>query len=393
VPALDSGTNRHRPPTRRGRGVRKLAYESSSLPWQYGGVERNRSDRASAVLLALAAVAGSVAAGRSSVAVGAAGYVLVAVAALALAVRRSRPVVALAVTALCTGAYLAAGYPYGPVIVIFMIAVYSAARHARPRDAAPVAVAALLLLLVHLLVTDRGLGWLGVVPVAAWVVVPGALGHGLRLREQTARQARAEAIAGERLRVAQEVHDVVGHGLAAIKLQADVALHMLHRRPGQAQVALTAISETSEQALAELRATLAEVRGHDLHAGLARLDDLRRRMADAGVAVRVHVTGDHVPAVPAAVDLAGYRIVQESLTNVLRHGHCEKAEILIGYAGDSLTITVANPLDGDAGALPGVGSGIAGMRARVESLGGEFTAERVARRFEVRARLPFDGVS
>ena len=356
-------------------------------------MERNRSDRAAAVLLAAAAVAGTVAAGRSPVAVGVAGYVLVALAALALAVRRSRPLVSLAVAALCTSAYLAAGYPYGPVIVVFMIAVYSAARHARPRDAALAASAALLLLLVHLLITDRGLGWLGVVPVAAWVVVPGAVGHGLRLRDQSARQARAEAIAGERLRVAQEVHDVVGHGLAAIKMQADIALHMLHRRPGQAEVALTAISETSEQALAELRATLAAVRGHDPVAGVARLDDLRRRMADAGVAVHVHVTGDHVPALPAAVDLAGYRIVQESLTNVLRHGHCDEAEVTIGYAADSLAITVANPLDGAAGAVPGVGSGIAGMRARVESLGGEFTAGRVERQFEVRARLPFGGVS
>ncbi|WP_231954886.1 sensor histidine kinase [Actinoplanes derwentensis] len=361
--------------------------------WQYGEVERNRSDRALGGMLAVVAVAGTVAAGRSAVPVDITGCVLVAVAALALTVRRSRPLVSLVVAALCTGVYLAVGYPYGPVVVVFMIAVYSAARHAKPRDAVLVASAALMLLLVHLLVSDRDLGWLGVVPVAAWVVVPGALGHGLRLREQSARQARAEALAGERLRIAQEVHDVVGHGLAAIKMQADIALHMLHRRPGQAEVALTAISETSEQALAELRAALAAVRGHDLVAGLARLDDLRRRMAEAGVVVRVHVTGDHVPAMPAAVDLAGYRIVQESLTNVLRHGHCEKAEVLLRYAGDSLTITIANPLDGDAGTSPGVGSGIAGMRARVQALGGEFMAGRYERRFEVRARLPFGGVS
>ncbi|GAA3346712.1 sensor histidine kinase [Amorphoplanes nipponensis] len=364
-------------------------------------IRSSAADLALAALLAASAAAGSAVAdglGRPSVPLGTPGYVLVVVAALGLSARRSRPLVALTTAAVCAGGYLALGYAYGPVILVLMIAVYSAARHAPPPAAAWCAAATLMLLLVHLLTSDRALGWLGVVPVAAWVVVPGALGYGLRLRQQAGQQARAEAIRQrldeERLRVAQEVHDVVGHGLAAIKMQADIALHVMPRQPDQARVALAAISRTSRQALDELRTTLAAVRhvdGDDRApaAGLGRLNDLRRRMADAGVTVRVRTTGERPGALPPAVDLAGYRIVQESLTNVLRHGRCERADVTVRYTTDDVTITIANPINGTP--ANGDGTGIRGMRARVEALGGDFVAGPVAQRFEVRARLPAGG--
>jgi signal transduction histidine kinase len=361
------------------------------------------ADLTLAALLAVVAAAGSAVAdvaGRPAVPIGAPGYVLVVIAAVSLAARRSRPLVTLLTAAGCAGGYLALGHAYGPIVIVLMLAVYSAARHAPPRAAAWCAAAALVLLLVHLLTSDRALGWLGVVPAAGWVVVPGALGYGLRLRHQAGLQARAEAIrqrvADERLRVAQEVHDVVGHGLAAIKMQADIALHVMSRRPGQAQVALETISRTSRQALDELRTTLAAVRhadGDDRSptAGLGRLDDLRRRMAEAGVTVRLHTTGERAGALPAAVDLAGYRVVQESLTNVLRHGRCERADVTVRYTADSVTVTIANPITGTPAPGADTGTGISGMRARVEALGGDFVAGPVARRFEVQARLPTGG--
>ncbi|WP_245722884.1 sensor histidine kinase [Micromonospora matsumotoense] len=384
--------------------VRRIAYPARSSPCKdrpMRWIRSSAADLALAALLAVSAAAGSAVAdelGRPSVPLHLPGYVLVVIAALSLSGRRSRPLVTLMTAAVCTGGYLALGYAYGPIILVLMIAVYSAARHAPLRAAAWCAAATLMMLLAHLLTSDRALGWLGLVPAAAWVAVPGVLGYGLHLRHQAGQQARAEAIRqrldDERLRVAQEVHDVVGHGLAAIKMQADIALHVMPRQPDQAKVALEAISKTSQQALDELRTTLAAVRhvdGDDRAptASLSRLDDLRRRMADAGVTVRVHTTGERTGALPPAVDLAGYRIVQESLTNVLRHGRCEQADVTVQYAADNVTITVANPVDGTP--TNGDGTGISGMRARVEALGGDFVAGPVAQRFEVRARLPSGG--
>jgi signal transduction histidine kinase len=232
--------------------------------------------------------------------------------------------------------------------------------------------------------------------------VPFSLGFVLRLRRETAVRARADAIRqsadDERLRVAQEVHDIVGHGLAAIKMQADVALHVLARKPDQAEVALEAISRTSGQALDELRATLAMVRrtGADAERSpvpsLTRLDELRQRMAEAGVYVRLENSGEPLAALPVAVDLTGYRIIQESLTNVLRHSGAGQATVGIRYEADSVLITVSNAVTEYS---PGEGgSGIPGMRERVLALGGEFTAgPSPGDGFEVRARLPTGGPS
>ncbi len=287
------------------------------------------------------------------------------------------------------------GYAYGPILIIFMIAVYSVTRYAPSRPATWCVTAALPLMLIHLLTSDRQLGGLSVVPVAAWVVVPAAIGYSLRLRQQAAETARSEAIRqrvdDERLRVAQEVHDIIGHGLTAIQMQADIALHVMAGKPGQARVALQAISRTSHQALDELRATLAVVRRPDDDdrapaPGLDRLDELRQRMVDAGLRVSLQTTGERSAGMPAAVDLAGYRVVQESLTNAVRHSRAGQAEVTVRYDPGSVTITVANPLTGARSA--GAGSGISGMRARVEALGGEFSAGPVERRFEVHARLP-----
>ncbi|MFI7487674.1 sensor histidine kinase [Micromonospora echinaurantiaca] len=332
-----------------------------------------------------------------SVPVDAACRALLAVAALALVARRLAPLATLAVVTVATSAYLVLGYPYGPVQLAFLVAGYTAAARLPVRRAGVAAGAALAVLLVHVF-WSRGPepGWFGILPASAWVVVPFALGVAVRVNRESAARGRAEAARRradeERLRIAQEVHDVVGHGLAAISMQAEVALHLLGKRPEQAEIALTAISRTSREALDELRVTLGAVRrggGREPVPGLARLDALRERLADAGLAVTLRVTGEP-RELPGAVDLAAYRVVQEALTNVLRHAGVAEAEATVGYGGDALTVEV---LDRGVGGGGGAGHGLAGMRERVTALGGELAAgPRPGGGFRVAARLPVEPV-
>lgn len=328
------------------------------------------------------------------------GYALVAGAGLILAARRLSPLAVLVASAALTAAYLVIGYVYGPILVLFAVAAYTAARYRPLARSAPAAAVSLLLLLTHLFFNSAALpGYLGLIPASAWVAVPFAIGFTVRQARESADRARAEAVRRrldeERLRVAQEVHDVVGHGLAAIKMQADVALHLLAKRPEQAEATLESISRTSGDALDELRATLAVVRrtgADDRPAstpGLDQLDELLRRMSEAGVQVDMHTTGQR-GQVPAAVDLAGYRVVQESLTNVLRHSGSKRASVAVTYHADVVVIEVTNPVNGAPG--PGGGLGIPGMRQRVQAVGGEFSAgPTTGGTFQVHARLPIGG--
>jgi signal transduction histidine kinase len=326
--------------------------------------------------------------------------VLVVLAALPLAVRRVWPVATLAVTAAATTAYLLIGYPYGPVMVYLAIAVYSAAAHLSARHATIAGAVVLVALLAHIPARwARGEGITalgGVAPAAAWVVVPFALGWLVRVGRDSVARIRAEEIRRyafeERLRIAQEVHDVVGHGLAAINMQAEIALHLLPTRPEQAGPALAAISRTSKEALDELRSTLAVVRRGDGEPrmpapGVAQIDELVARMSRTGVAVAVKVDGGP-RTLPAAVDLAAYRIVQEALTNVLRHSGTAAAAVVIGYQPERLIIEVTD--DGRGGlAAAGTGHGLNGMRERAAALGGSLAAgPRAGGGFRVHAELP-----
>lgn len=327
-------------------------------------------------------------------------YALVLLTALALVARRRWPRAVLAVATVATSGYLLLGYPYGPILVSFVVAVYTVARHLPIRPAAVACGLALLVLLAHVFTAD-GPQFAGVIPGSAWIVVPFALGATVRLNREAAVRTRAELARqyadSERLRVAQEVHDIVGHGLSAINMQAEIALHLLAKRPEQAEVALTAISRTSREALDELRVTLQVVRSSGVPetrtalAGLARLDDLVARMSETGVAVRVETSGRPGP-LPSAIDLAAYRVVQESLTNVLRHAGPASATVRIGYEAAEVTVEVTDSgsrsIRTDTPRRDG-GHGLAGMRERVDALGGTLDAGPLpGGGFRVFARLP-----
>ncbi|HET9558335.1 MAG TPA: sensor histidine kinase, partial [Actinomycetota bacterium] len=201
----------------------------------------------------------------------------------------------------------------------------------------------------------------------------------------------------ERLRIARELHDVVSHTIGLISVQAGVAAHLLHRRPDKAADSLAAIRQASDEALGELHAMLGVLRQGDGGGraplapapGLAELDALIAQAAGAGIEVKVAVEGEP-RRLPSAVDLACYRVVQESLTNVVRHAGASQAEVTVTHHDDRVVVEVL-----DDGAAPsgngavGSGQGIPGMRERARALGGSLEAgPRPGGGFRVQASLP-----
>ena len=225
----------------------------------------------------------------------------------------------------------------------------------------------------------------------------------LELAEEEQRSEAARLLAEERLRIARELHDTVAHSMATITVQAGSALHVLSpAHDGAVREALINIRETSKSALGEMRAVLGHLREDSGAAasaapetpaapaglGLSRLPELRAAVTAAGSPVRVSVEGEPGP-LPPAVDHAAYRILQESLTNVLRHAVSgTEADVSLRYEPDSVTITVAN--DGCVpGGSPGTGNGLRGMRERAAAAGGELEAgPRPDGGFLVTAKLP-----
>jgi signal transduction histidine kinase len=215
-------------------------------------------------------------------------------------------------------------------------------------------------------------------------------------RECTRRQQEEARAEQERLRIARELHDVLAHNVSLINVQAGVALHLLDEQPGRARPALEAIKEASSETLSEMRSVLSIMRRpgeqppRSPTAGIDGLGELVARTTAAGIPVETTVSGDP-RAVPASVDLAVYRIVQEALTNVARHARPAAAVVRLAYGDDDVTVEVddagVHRSDGNGAA----GNGIAGMRERVAALGGEFSAgPRPDAGFRVKARLPLD---
>jgi signal transduction histidine kinase len=209
---------------------------------------------------------------------------------------------------------------------------------------------------------------------------------------------RARVLAGEeRMRIARELHDVLAHNISLINVQAGVALHLMDAQPGQSRSALAAIKQASNDALTELRSVLDVLRQGDEPqprtpaSGLAHLDALLAKATGTGLGVRKVVEGTPRP-LPAGVDLAAFRIVQEALTNVTRHAGPARATVVVGYGDRVLTIQVDDDGRGVSGNGAGRGNGIRGMRERAAAVGGELsTGPRPGGGFRVRARLPLRG--
>ncbi|MEV4662145.1 histidine kinase [Micromonospora echinofusca] len=228
--------------------------------------------------------------------------------------------------------------------------------------------------------------------VTAWTV-----GNSVRARrgyaEALRSHAAAEAVTAERLRIARELHDMVAHSIGVIAIQAGVGARVIDTQPAQARAALATIEATSRDTLAGLRRTLGALRrpasesaSLDPTPGLADLDRLVTAAADAGVRVDLRRGGERRP-VPAEVDLAAFRIVQEALTNVVRHAGTDRCRVTVTYGPDEVAVEVVD--DGRGGAVGGEGHGIVGMRERGALTGGRFHAgPRPEGGFRVAAWLP-----
>ena len=281
-----------------------------------------------------------------------------------------------------TVAYLLRDYAYGPVFVSLAIAtVLTVARGHRVTAWLGLGTAVLALVAIQRPLYDREWSWSWLSGIAAWSLLVLAVGEVVRVRRErisASRQARAEASRRqaneERLQIARELHDVVAHHISLINVQAGVALHIVDRKPEQAQTALEAIKDASKEALVELRSLVGILRDVDEQAPrrpsgtLASLDDLVERSGHAGLEVRKTVRGDVRP-LPSSVELAALRIVQEAITNVVRHAGATRADIVLAYEPETLTVSVEDDGHGFVHA-DSDGTDIVGMRERAETLGG-----------------------
>ena len=240
-----------------------------------------------------------------------------------------------------------------------------------------------------------------------------AAGFALRMRGEQAeaaetRAAQAErereaaariAVAEERARIARELHDIVAHAVSVMVLQVGAVRHRLPDELEEDGEALRGIERTGRSALAEMRRLLGAMRqsGDDLELtpqpGLDGLDSLLDEVGRAGLPVRLHLDGDRIP-VPRAIDLSAYRIIQEGLTNALKHAHARQADVTLRYDPGELRIEVRDDGRG-SGSTDGLGHGLVGIRERVKIYGGEMTTETVAGGgFVLETRLPLtDGVT
>ncbi|MGW2637004.1 sensor histidine kinase [Streptomyces sp. NPDC001348] len=220
--------------------------------------------------------------------------------------------------------------------------------------------------------------------------------HAVELRSKEV----AEAVIAERLRIARELHDVIAHSIGIVAIQAGMGSRVIQTQPAEARKALQTIEATSRQTLSGLRRTLVALRDADRDApasgqaalapspGLTDIDGLITATADAGVRVDVCVSGSRRP-LPADIDLSAYRIVQEALTNVIRHAGTEHCRVAVDYKDEELSVEIVDDGRGAADDATAHGFGLVGMRERVGLLNGHFSAgPRPEGGFRVAARLP-----
>jgi signal transduction histidine kinase len=351
---------------------------------------------AAAAALTVVALAGTVVVDRlqPQAALDARGVAAILVAAAAWSWHRVAPAAAAVVVTAAVEAYVLAGQPYGPILGLVMLVSFALARRRSARVVAPVCAAAGVTLagVLWTRLDTQGPVVIGTLLLAwptVFVVVPALAGALTRSRAEAMARERAALLARgadeERLRVAREVHDIAGHGFAVVAMQAGVALTVFDEQPAQARLSLEAIRTASEHALRELQATL-----DTLHAGAPTacdVPDLVERVRAGGLPVALTVTG-----APGALgereSTTVYRLVQEALTNVLRHAGPTTAEVDVEYGAREVSVTVR---DRGAGAsdetMPG--RGLRGLQQRVEELRGTSAArERATGGFEVEATIP-----
>ncbi|MFF6772367.1 sensor histidine kinase [Streptomyces sp. NPDC012637] len=348
-------------------------------------------------------------------------YLLTALTGLPLALRRVAPVAALVASCLAFAGYLAAGYQPSLNFWAPAIALYSVAVQRPPRTtAAGAALTAVVVLYSGLRAPELGLAVAVIqavaVPAVLWVFGNGARLLARRNRQlaeltaqlRTEQEERARrAVAEEQRRVARELHDVVAHHMSVISVQAGMAGYVFATEPGTARAALDTISETSQEGLRELRRILTLLRsaaGETVEAdgragewyapmpGLARLAEVAERTRAAGVPVDLRTEGAPRALAPGT-ELCAYRVVQEALTNVIKHARPARATVLVAYRPDELVVTVTD--DGrrhrpDPANVPTrSGHGLIGMRERARLYGGTVDAgPRAEGGFRVCLTLP-----
>lgn len=347
------------------------------------------------------------------------GYVLTALVNLPVAARRRAPVAVCLVVCAVWAGYVAAGY--WPVVNCLapMLALYTVAASRPLRTAFACAVPTAAVWLYAGCTAAQGSVPTVIVQSVVFGLVMIRFGHAARLsaergdqlavlserlrREQAERSRRA--VAEEQGRIARELHDVVAHHMSVISVQAGMAGYVFGSDPGAAHDALRTISDTSREGLEELRRMLAVLRtdgpgddgpgpaSYDPVPGLGRLDEMAGRIRAAGVPVELTVTGRPRPLAPG-VELCAYRVVQEALTNVLKHAHAARAEVVVAYGARQLSVTVTDD-GGDGGRTdpdripPGAGHGLIGMRERARLYGGTVDiGPRPEGGFGVRLTLP-----
>jgi signal transduction histidine kinase len=333
---------------------------------------------------------------------GAADWLLLVVGPVALVARRRHPVPALLV---CFAVVLAPSGTGFARLSFFPVAVFVAVTAGKRYQAW---LALVIAFVWAIWLAPLAYGYAAARPndvlaAAGWMVALLIAAEATRIHAERAAATRTgrqlnqrRQQSEERLRVARDLHDVIGHNISLINVQASMGLDLMDSQPEQARAALSAIKSASKEALDELRAMLTTLRRDDDNAprspapGLDRLPELIELTRAAGLNVEVELTGE-APPLPAAVQLATYRIIQESLTNVVRHAGPARVKVRVSYDEADMRIEIdddgTTPTNGDA--TIGTGSGITGMRERATALGGELSAGfRSGGGFRVAARLP-----
>jgi signal transduction histidine kinase len=328
-------------------------------------------------------------------------WVLLVVGPVALIARRRHPVLVLWVTFAAMLSPDVSGFAHVSFVVAFFVAATVGERYA-----AWLALALAFVWRIWLAPVAYGYA----VPtlndallLAGWLLALAIAAEATRIRAERAAATRASRQldqrrhqSEERLRIARDLHDVIGHNISLINVQASMGLDLIDSQPQQARAALSAIKSASKEALEELRTMLTTLRHDDDIAprspapGLDRLPELIELTRAAGLTVEVEVTGT-APPLPAAVQLAAYRIIQESLTNVARHARRARVTVRVTYDDADVHVEIDDdgPTPSPAVSAIGTGSGITGMRERATALGGNLSAgSRRDGGFRVSARLP-----